>query len=118
MNPSKDLGGKVPAKGEPSTAASVLGLRQLVRRTLLLNLGIIVSGMITAVYLGRPEGFVVIFALLAIVSVVVWSLAFAFRSFAILFQIFTNPLSLPVSRPFQDHAPGSGVADRWLDEPA
>jgi hypothetical protein len=92
-------------------------LRSIIRKSALLNLAIVVTSFPVLVMAGGPNAAVPALALMAGISVMIWTATFALYPFVSLAAIFRTPassLEKPVSqRPVAE----SGLSDRWLDEP-
>jgi hypothetical protein len=109
MKPAAALRGQTHAIGP--------GFRGLVRRTCLLNLGMIVSVLALGMFL-KPDGAngLVLLSLLLVSSALLWTVTFAISSVVWICQVFWRG---PVLDPklHRSRLPGArGVSDRWLDE--
>ena len=94
-------------------------LRSIVRKSALLNLTIILTSFPVLVFAGGPRAVVPALAIMAGISVVVWTATFTLFSFITLARIFWTPASsLARGEPLHHHRREAGVADRWLDGPA
>jgi hypothetical protein len=97
------------------TAIPMRGPLGLVRKTVLLNLGIILSALAIAATLGRPAAFLIITILVPMVSIVLWAATFAISAFVSILRIFRRQ---DLWEPRPQYQAGTGVGDEWLDGPA
>jgi hypothetical protein len=114
MNPPKPKPVIVPGVPNESPAPS---LRSIIRKSALLNVAIVLTSFPVLIFAGGPKAVVPTLAIMAGISVLIWSATFTLFSFVSLPRIFRTPVS-PVTR--RDPAPPAeeaGVADRWLDGP-
>jgi hypothetical protein len=105
------------SKGAECPDAPPLKLRGLVRKTALLNLGIVATALPIAALTGDPMAFVVALVVVALVSLVAWAstfAAFSFLSLARIFRAQAERRSLQAARRAEGR---NGVADRWMDGP-
>ena len=102
------------------THTPVSGFRALVRKTALLNLGIVLSALVAWALLARPEEYLILPLLVLMVSIVLWSATFAISGCVSLYRVFWGPGKwVPRQPPPRLNGGGSiGVGDPWLDEPA
>lgn len=92
-------------------------LRSTVRKSALLNLTIVLTSFPVLVLAGGPQAVGPVLAIMAGISIVIWTTTFTLFSFVSLARIFWTPVS-SVARPeLSRRAEQTGVADRWLDGP-
>jgi Flp pilus assembly protein TadB len=109
---------KVAAKGEERRLARPLNVRQLTRRTALLNLGIVLGSLPTAFFfLGPTPQLLVAAAVIGLVCMGVWCATVAFTAFATLARILWNQSVARARDQARQPVPEAGVADLWLDGP-
>jgi hypothetical protein len=104
----------VPADENKSPAPS---LRSLVRKSALLNVVIVLTSFPVLVLGGGPKAVVPTLAIMAGISVVIWTATFALFSFASLARIFWTPVSPVTMRDPPPPAEEPTITDRWLDGP-
>jgi len=92
-------------------------LRKIVRNSALLNLVIVLTSFPVLVFAGGPEAVVPTLAIMAGISVLIWTTTFALFSLVSLPWIFRTPVSSVTLRDPPLPAEEAGVADRWLDGP-
>lgn len=115
MNPPKVNAAIVPPDHKEPPAPS---LRSVARKSALLNVVIILTSFPVLVSAGGPNALVPTLAIMAGISVLIWTATFALFSFATFLRIFRT-LAAPVTqRDLALPADDAGVADRWLDAPA
>jgi hypothetical protein len=90
--------------------------RAIVRKTALLNLGMILSGLAMAAYLGRADAAILI--LVGLMSVVLWAATFAISAFVTLARIFWMQGARAPRHRTARATSGGGLVDEWLDGPA
>jgi hypothetical protein len=105
-------------KGQGSDQAPPLSLGRLVRKSALLNAGIVLSALPMAALMGGPGALGPTGVLLAAVSVFLWAATFAAFSAMSLSRIFRQQASTAARRPSRRPGGRDGVADRWMDGPA
>ncbi len=113
MNPPvdpSDVSGSEPEPRGPS-------LRSVVRKSALLNLTIILTSFPVLVFAGGPAAVIPVLAIMAGISVLIWSTTFALFSFVSLVRIFWSPATAGKPHSPSRRRPASGLTDRWLDEP-
>lgn len=89
------------------------GLRWLVIRSALLNLGILATALPVLAFAAGAEGLDAVALVLGGVSLLVWAATFAAYSFISLASLFSRPKG---AKPGNDPAPAGGaMADPWLD---
>jgi hypothetical protein len=94
-----------------------LTLRSVVRKSALLNLVIVLTSFPVLIFAAGPEALASILAIMAGISILIWTATFALFSLVSLPRIFKTPVS-SVTRSDPPHpAEEAGVADRWLDGP-
>ena len=105
------------SKHECATPSALDG-RRLVRKTLLLNVGIVLSGLATSACLAGPATFPIVVVLLAGVSLALWAATFAFLSSMLLLRILVNQSRTMMPERLGHRVLGrSGVGDEWIDGP-
>src|SRR4051794_3899391 len=104
--------------GQSRTPIPMSGFGGLVRKTALLNLGIILSATAIAATLRRPASFLIIAFVVPMVSVVLWATTFAISAFVSLCRIFWGQGLRGTRRSPRHLTGGGGVGDPWLDGPA
>jgi len=114
MNPPALKPVIVPVYENKSPAPS---LRSVVRKSALLNLMIVLTSFPVLIFAGGPKAVAPTLAIMAGISVLIWSATFALFSLASLPRIFRTPVSSVTLRDPPLPAEQAGVADRWLDGP-
>jgi hypothetical protein len=90
------------------------GFRGLVRRTLLLNFGILLSALAMGLLSGKASILGLVLGVV-VTTAVLWCATFAISSFVWIGQVFWRPRVLdPKQRP-RHAARAGGVRDEWLD---
>lgn len=108
--------GRAILRREPPTYFGS-GFRALVRRTVLLNLGIALPVLLTGLCLDGPESFLMVLVLLPSVSLILWSATFSIAGFVALCRVFSRE-GVAAARPLPAQgARVGGVVDDWLDGP-
>ena len=102
-----------PGKGAPELPP--LRLRDLARKSALLNLGIVATAVPAALLIFDPRGWVVAAVAVGLVSLVVWSVTFAVFSVRSVARIYAVQNQIRDRRAARGPGP---VGDRWLDGPA
>ena len=97
--------------------ATAPSLRSVVRKSALLNLTVILTSFPVLVLAGGPKAFVPALAIMAGVSVLIWTATYTVFSFVSLAQIYRILASSRTRRHAAARRGQSGVADRWLDGP-
>jgi len=92
-------------------------LRSIVRKSALLNLTIVLTSFPVLVFAGGPQAVGPTLAIMAGISILIWTTTFALFSFVSLAQIFWTPASSAARRELPQRTDQAGVADRWLDGP-
>src|SRR4051812_43370017 len=105
-------------KGRGRTPIPERGPLGLVRKTALLNLGILLSALAIGAYLGSPANFLILLFLVPMVSIVLWSATFAISAFVSLSRIFWEQGLRGTRRSPRHRTGGGGGGDPWLDGPA
>lgn len=90
-------------------------LQSIVRKSALLNLAIVLTSCPVLLFVGGPKAAVPTLAIMAGISILVWSATFALFSFVSLVRIFWTPD--PSVKRGGSHPPAEGVSDHWLDGP-
>ena len=114
MNPRAQKPWIDPGYENESLAAS---LRSIVRKSALLNLTIILTSFPVLVFAGGPKAVVPTLAIMAGLSVLIWTATFTLFSLVSLARIFWTPVSSVARRGSPHPAEKVGVADPWLDGP-
>ncbi len=91
-------------------------LRSIVRKSALLNLTIVLTSFPVLVLAGGPQAVVPTLAIMAGISILIWTTTFSLFSFVSLARIFLNPASSGARTELPQRAEHTGVADRWLDD--
>jgi hypothetical protein len=118
MNPTPFCAAVKGVMGQAGNAAPPLSLRSLVRRSALLNSGIVLSARPVFAAAGGRNAVIPAVAVLVAVSVVLWAATFAAFSLVSLARILFDQGSAK-PRPPQGHPDGGGgLADEWSDGPA
>jgi hypothetical protein len=115
MNPPKENAAIVLPE-DPEPPAPSLG--SVVRKSALLNAVIVLTSFPVLVSAGGPNAVVLTFAIMAGISVLIWTATFALFSFASFPRIFRPRAAHATQRVLFLPADDPGVADRWLDAPA
>jgi hypothetical protein len=114
MNPSTLNPVIVPVNENDSPAPR---LRSVVRKSALLYLVIVLTSFPVLSFAGGPEAVVPTLAIMAGISVLIWTITFSLFSFVSLARIFWTPVAT-VKRLDPPHSANeAGVADHWLDSP-
>jgi hypothetical protein len=114
MNPPKPNPVIVPSKEQDSAAPR---LRNIVRKSALLNVVIILTSFPVLVYAGGTRAVIPTLKIMAGISLVIWSATFALFSLVIFPLIFQTPVST-VNRSDSLYSENeTGVDDRWVDGP-
>jgi len=92
-------------------------LRSIVRKPALLNLTIVLTSFPVLVLAGGPKAVGPTLAIMAGISILIWTTTFTLFSFVSLARIFWTPVSSMARRELPHRAEQAGVADRWLDGP-
>jgi len=114
MNPPTPKPVIVPGNENESPAPS---LRSIVRKSALLNLVIILTSFPVLIFAGGPKAVGPSLAIMAGISVLIWTTTFTLFSLVSLARIFWTPVSSVKRRVPPHPANEAGVADRWLDGP-
>jgi hypothetical protein len=105
------------SKGQGDAGVPASGHEGLVRKTALLNLGVILSALVIGASLGSRAIVLILLFLVPLISIVLWSTTFAISAFVSLARIFWGQGSRR-SGAFPQHPAGrGGVRDEWLDGP-
>jgi hypothetical protein len=113
MNPPKPV--ILREAGNESPAPS---LRSVVRKSALLNLVIVLTSCPILLTAGGPKAVYPTLAIMAAISIVIWTATFALFSFAVLPRLFCTRARNVVRHTPDPGSEESGVADRWLDGPS
>ncbi len=112
MNPPTRKPVLFPGDENESPAPS---LRSIVRKSALLNLTIVLTSFPVLVLAGGPKAVVPTLAIMAGISILIWTTTFSLFSFVSLARIFWTPASSVARGELPGRAEQTGVADRWLD---
>jgi hypothetical protein len=115
MNPQKPKQAIVRGDGDDCPAPS---LRRVVRKSALLNFVIVATSCPVLISAGGPKAVYPTVAIMAGISVLIWTATFALFSFASFPRIFRAPVSRLTQGDSSLPAEAAGIADRWLDGPA
>jgi hypothetical protein len=103
----------VPGNENESRASR---FQSLVQKSALLNLVIVLTSFPVLVFEGGPLAVAPALAIMAGITVLIWTATFTLFSFASLARIFWSAIFS--GKPFvSPHRGKKGVADRWLDGP-
>jgi hypothetical protein len=97
--------------------SSAPSLRSIVRKSALLNLTIVLTSFPVLVLAGGPQAVGPTLAIMAGISILIWTTTFTLFSFVSLARIFWTPASSMARRELPHRTEQTGVADRWLDGP-
>ncbi len=114
MNPPTRKPVIFPGYENESSAPS---LRSIVRKSALLNLTIVLTSIPVLVLAGGPKAVGPTLAIMAGISILIWTTTFTLFSFVSLARIFWTPVSSVARRELPHRAVQGGVADPWLDGP-
>lgn len=101
----------------PDNESWAPSLRSVVRKSALLNLVIVLTAFPVLVFAGGPLAVVPALAIMAGISLVIWTATFTLYFFVTLPRLFGTPVSSGKWRDPPHPAAEAGVADRWLDGP-
>jgi hypothetical protein len=94
----------------------VTSLRGVVRKSALLNMVIVLTSFPVLVFAGGPEAVAPALAIMAGISLLIWTATFTLYFFVTLPRLFVTPIASGKRRD-RPHPAEAGVADRWLDGP-
>jgi len=114
MNPPKLKPVIVPGYEKEPPA---LSLRRTVCNSALLNLVIVLTSCPVLIFAGGPNAVVPTLAIMAGISVLIWTTTFALFALVSLPRLFRTPVASVTQRNPPYPAEEVGVADRWLDGP-
>jgi hypothetical protein len=112
--PESEAAMKPVAARRGQTHAFGPGFRGLVRRTMLLNLGIFLSALVMGMLWGKTSVLGLVL-LLVVTSTVLWTITFAISSFVWIGQVFWKDRVLDPKPPRRRLPTARGVTDEWLD---
>ena len=92
-------------------------LRRIVRNSALLNVVIVLTSFPVLVLAGGPDAVVPALAIMAGISLLIWTATFILYFFLTLPRLFWTPVSSGKPLDPLQPAEATGVADRWLDGP-
>ena len=92
-------------------------LRRIVRNSALLNVVIVLTSFPVLVLAGGPDAVVPALAIMAGISLLIWTATFILYFFLTLPRLFWTPVSSGKPLDPLQPAEAAGVADRWLDGP-
>jgi hypothetical protein len=104
----------IPGDNDESPASS---LRRIVRKSALLNLVIVFTSFPVLVAAGGPKAVVPTLAIMAGITVLVWTATFILFSCVSISRLVWTGFSSGTRRKPPDRAKAVGVADRWIDGP-
>jgi len=104
----------VRRKEDPSWAR---GLRSVVRKSALLNVVIVLTAFPVLVAAGGPLAVYPALAIMAGISLLIWTTTYTLYFCVKLPRLFWTPVSAGKRRDRPRSADQAGVADRWLDGP-
>lgn len=93
-------------------------LRNIVRKSALLNVVIILTSFPVLVFAAGPRAVVPTLKLMLGISLLIWIVTFALFSLVTFPRLFRTPGSNVKRNDSLDQANETAVDDRWLDEPA
>jgi hypothetical protein len=93
------------------------GLRSVVRKSALLNVVIVLTSFPVLVAAGGPLAVVPALAIMAGISLVIWTATFTLYFVVTLPRLFGTPVASGKRLGPPQPAEAAGVADRWLDAP-
>ena len=91
--------------------------RRIVLKTALLNAVIVLTAFPVLVRAGGPRAVVPTLALMAGISILIWTATFTLFSFVSVIRLVWMAFSIRARRKPLVQAPRVGIADRWLDGP-
>jgi uncharacterized protein YybS (DUF2232 family) len=92
-------------------------LRSVVRKSALLNVVIVLTSFPVLVFAGGPEAVAPARAIMAGISLVIWTATFTLYFVVTLPRLFWTPVASGKRLGPPQPAEAAGVADRWLDAP-
>jgi hypothetical protein len=92
-------------------------LRRVVRNSALLNVVIVLTAAPVLVFTGGLKAVVPTLAIMAGISVLIWTATFALFSFASVARILWTPVPTKICVDPVLSSEEPGIADRWLDGP-
>lgn len=104
----------IAADDSPSPAA---GMRRIIYKSALLNAVIVLTSFPVLVLAGGPRAVAPTVAIMAAISVLIWSVTLAVISCVSLGRTVRAAFASGAMRKPAVAARRAGVADRWLDEP-
>ncbi|WP_406698074.1 hypothetical protein V5E97_04380 [Singulisphaera sp. Ch08] len=115
MNPTRSRTAKAAHshKGRGSPRIQPPKSLSLAQKSVLLNLGIVVTALPVLSYGGDPRAVLPTLAILAAISVLIWTATFATSSFISVSKIFEAQRTPPQRDPRTEF----GVVDEWMDGP-
>ncbi len=91
--------------------------RGIVRKSALLNLVIVLTSLPVLILAGGPRAVVPTLAIMAAITVLVWTATFTLFSCVSIVRLLSAASSSRTRRKPPEAAKATGVADRWLDAP-
>lgn len=117
MDPKRFHTAKAAPKGQESPRAQPPKSLSLVRKSILLNLGIVVTALPVLSFGGDPRALLTTLMILAAISVLIWTATFATSSFISVSKIFEAQRTNETGRRHRDPGTEFGVVDEWMDGP-
>jgi hypothetical protein len=114
MRPESGAAVKPAAAPRVQTHAIGPGFRGLVRRTLLLNSGIVLSALAMGILWGKASAPGLVLLLVA-TTAVLWCATFAISAFVWIGQVFWRPRVLDSKQRPRRTTRAAGMHDEWLD---
>ena len=117
MNPTRFQTAKSAPKGQESPRTRPPKHLSLVRKSILLNLGIVVTALPVLSFAGGARALVPTLAILGGISVLIWAATFATSSVVSVSKIFEAQRANEARRTRRDPGTEFGVVDEWMDGP-
>jgi membrane protein implicated in regulation of membrane protease activity len=102
---------------DPPMLTPASSFRRIVLKSALLNAVIVLTSFPVLVLAGGPRAVALTLAIMAGITVLVWTATFILFSCVSIVRLLLAPSSSRTRRKPQDRAKKLGVADRWLDGP-
>jgi hypothetical protein len=106
----------VPAS-RPERQSRVSAFRNVIRKSALLNLVIVLTSLPVLLWSGGPNTVGVSLAIMVGISLIIWAFTFAVFTFVSLPRVFRLPEQSGKPRPSARSGQPNAVRDRWLDGP-
>jgi hypothetical protein len=92
-------------------------LREIIRKSALLNVAVVLTSLPVLVWAGGPRSIVPVLDIMAGISVVIWAATFSVFSFVSLARIYRSTDSSSAGNQIAPRRRQAGIADPWLDDP-